>query len=34
MRNATDAARLVKPAFQRLAARSMADAITVFLRSR
>jgi N-acetylmuramoyl-L-alanine amidase len=34
MRNATDASRLVKPAFQRLAAQSMADAITVFLRSR
>ena len=34
MRNATDAARLVKPSFQRLAARSMADAITVFLTSR
>lgn len=34
MRNATEAARLVKPSFQRLAARSMADAITVFLRAR
>jgi N-acetylmuramoyl-L-alanine amidase len=34
MRNATDASRLVKPSFQRLAARSMADAITVFLSSR
>jgi N-acetylmuramoyl-L-alanine amidase len=34
MRNATDAARLVKPAFQKLAAKSMADAITVFLQSR
>jgi N-acetylmuramoyl-L-alanine amidase len=34
MRNSTDAARLVKPAFQRLAARSMADAITVFLTRR
>jgi N-acetylmuramoyl-L-alanine amidase len=32
MRNAVDAARLVKPSFQRLAARSMADAITDFLR--
>jgi N-acetylmuramoyl-L-alanine amidase len=31
MRNATDASRLVKSSFQRLAARSMADAITVFL---
>jgi N-acetylmuramoyl-L-alanine amidase len=34
MRNAADAARLIKPSFQRLAARSMAAAITVFLRSR
>jgi N-acetylmuramoyl-L-alanine amidase len=34
MRNAADAARLVKPAFQRQAARSMAAAITVFLSSR
>jgi N-acetylmuramoyl-L-alanine amidase len=34
MRNATDASRLVKPSFQRLAARSMADAITVFLQAR
>jgi N-acetylmuramoyl-L-alanine amidase len=34
MRNATDAARLVKPTFQRLAARSMAEAITAFLTSR
>jgi N-acetylmuramoyl-L-alanine amidase len=34
MRNATDAARLVTPSFQRLAARSMADAIIAFLRSR
>ncbi len=34
MRNATDAARLVKPSFQKLAARSMADAITVFLQDR
>jgi N-acetylmuramoyl-L-alanine amidase len=34
MRNATDASRLVKPSFQRLAARSIADAITVFLRAR
>lgn len=34
MRNATDAARLVKPAFQKLAAKSMAAAITVFLESR
>ena len=33
MRNATDAARLVKPSFQRLAATSMAAAITAFLRS-
>jgi N-acetylmuramoyl-L-alanine amidase len=31
MRNATDAARLVKPRFQRLAAKSMAEAITGFL---
>ena len=34
MRNAADASRLVKPSFQRLAARSMADAIVVFLASR
>jgi N-acetylmuramoyl-L-alanine amidase len=34
MRNATDAARLVKPAFQKLAAKSMAEAITGFLTSR
>jgi N-acetylmuramoyl-L-alanine amidase len=34
MRNPTDAARLVKPSFQRLAAKSMAEAITGFLRSR
>jgi N-acetylmuramoyl-L-alanine amidase len=34
MRNATDAGRLVKPAFQRLAAKSMAEAITGFLSSR
>lgn len=34
MRNAADAARLVKPAFQRLAAKSMAEAITTFLQSR
>jgi N-acetylmuramoyl-L-alanine amidase len=34
MRNAADAARLVKPAFQRLAAKSMAEAITGFLKSR
>jgi len=34
MRNATDAARLVKPSFQRLAAKSMAEAITGFLQSR
>ena len=34
MRNAADAARLVKPAFQRLAAKSMAEAITGFLLSR
>src|ERR1700761_4643238 len=34
MRNATDASRLVKPSFQKLAARSMAAAITVFLQSR
>jgi N-acetylmuramoyl-L-alanine amidase len=33
MRNAADAARLVKPAFQRLAAKSLAEAITAFLRS-
>jgi N-acetylmuramoyl-L-alanine amidase len=33
MRNSLDASRLVKPAFQRLAARSMADAITAFLTS-
>lgn len=32
MRNAADAARLVKPSFQRLASRSMAAAITAFLR--
>ena len=29
-----DAARLVKPSFQRLAAKSMAEAITGFLQSR
>jgi N-acetylmuramoyl-L-alanine amidase len=34
MRNASDAARLVKPAFQRLAAKSMAAAITAFLTAR
>jgi N-acetylmuramoyl-L-alanine amidase len=34
MRNAADAARLVKPSFQRLAAKSMAEAITGFLQSR
>jgi N-acetylmuramoyl-L-alanine amidase len=34
MRNATDAARLVKPSFQRLSARAMADAIVAFLRDR
>jgi N-acetylmuramoyl-L-alanine amidase len=34
MRNATDAARLVKPSFQRQSARAMAAAITVFLRDR
>jgi N-acetylmuramoyl-L-alanine amidase len=34
MRNAADAARLVKPSFQRLAARSMAQAITLFLAAR
>jgi N-acetylmuramoyl-L-alanine amidase len=34
MRNAADAARLVKPSFQRLAAKSMAEAITAFLTSR
>jgi N-acetylmuramoyl-L-alanine amidase len=34
MRNPTDAARLVKPSFQRLAAKSMAEAITGFLQSR
>jgi N-acetylmuramoyl-L-alanine amidase len=33
MRNAADARRLVKPSFQRLAAKSMAEAITAFLRS-
>ena len=33
MRDPADAARLVKPSFQRLAARSMAEAITAFLRS-
>ena len=33
MRNPADAARLVKPAFQRLAAKSMAAAITAFLAS-
>lgn len=33
MRNAADAARLVKPSFQRLAAKSMAAAIAAFLRS-
>ncbi len=34
MRNATDASRLVKPSFQRLAAKSMAEAITGFVQSR
>jgi N-acetylmuramoyl-L-alanine amidase len=34
MRNATDASRLIKPSFQRLAAKSMAEAITGFLTSR
>jgi N-acetylmuramoyl-L-alanine amidase len=34
MRNAAEAARLVKPSFQRLAAESMAAAITAFLSSR
>ena len=34
MRNAADAARLVKPSFQKLAAKSMAQAITGFLLSR
>lgn len=34
MRNATDASRLVKPSFQRLAAKSMAEAITGFLATR
>jgi N-acetylmuramoyl-L-alanine amidase len=34
MRNPADAARLVKPAFQRLAAKSIAEAITGFLKSR
>ena len=34
MRNAADASRLVEPSFQRLAARSMADAITAFLAPR
>jgi N-acetylmuramoyl-L-alanine amidase len=33
MRNPTDATRLVKPSFQRLAAKSMAEAITGFLKS-
>jgi N-acetylmuramoyl-L-alanine amidase len=33
MRNPADATRLVKPSFQRLAAKSMAAAITAFLRS-
>jgi N-acetylmuramoyl-L-alanine amidase len=32
MRNATDAARLVKPSFQHLAARSFAEAIVAYLR--
>jgi N-acetylmuramoyl-L-alanine amidase len=32
MRNASDAARLVKPAFQRAAAKSFATAITAYLR--
>jgi N-acetylmuramoyl-L-alanine amidase len=31
MRNATDAARLARPSFQRLAARTFAEAITSFL---
>ncbi len=31
MRNPTDAARLVRPAFQRLAARAFAEAITAYL---
>ncbi|HVX34432.1 MAG TPA: N-acetylmuramoyl-L-alanine amidase [Solirubrobacterales bacterium] len=34
MRNAADARRLVKPSFQRLAAKSMAEAITGFLETR
>jgi N-acetylmuramoyl-L-alanine amidase len=34
MRNATDAALLVRPSFQRLAARAFAEAITEFLRRR
>lgn len=34
MRNAAEAARLVKPSFQKLAAKSMAEAITGFLKSR
>ena len=34
MRNPAEAARLVKPAFQKLAAKSMAEAITGFLKSR
>jgi N-acetylmuramoyl-L-alanine amidase len=34
MRNAGEAARLVKPSFQKLAAKSMAEAITGFLKSR
>ena len=32
MRNATDAARLVKPAFQKAAAKSFAAAITTYLK--
>jgi N-acetylmuramoyl-L-alanine amidase len=34
MRNSADAARLVKPSFQRLSAKAMAEAITIFLTSR
>ncbi len=34
MRNPTDAALLVTPGFQRLAARALAEAITSFLTSR
>jgi N-acetylmuramoyl-L-alanine amidase len=33
MRNATDAALLVRPSFQRLAARAIAEAITAYLQT-